>query len=134
MPEIGGVSLTIAFVAGLLSCLSPCALPMVPTYLGYLSGAAVPVGSTNSQRMSVFYHALGFIAGFTSVFIVIGASVGVVGWILRDNLALLEKIAGSLMILFGLHISGVLQIPWLQREARLGYEPPLLSVTAVLSW
>jgi len=123
MPEIGGVSLTIAFAAGLLSCLSPCALPMVPTYLGYLSGAAVPVGAGNAQRRSVFYHAVGFIAGFTAVFIVIGASVGVIGWILRDNLDLLEKIAGSLMILFGLHLSGVLNIPWMQREARLGYEP-----------
>jgi cytochrome c-type biogenesis protein len=123
MPEIGGVSLTIAFAAGLLSCLSPCALPMVPTYLGYLSGAAVPAGGDSAPRMRVFYHALGFIAGFTAVFIVIGASVGVIGWVLRDNLDLLEKIAGILMILLGLHVSGVLSIPWMQREARLGYEP-----------
>lgn len=127
MPEVGGVSLTIAFAAGLLSCLSPCALPMVPTYLGYLSGATLaPAPSTSGAgppRLLVFYHALGFVAGFSLVFIAIGASVGLVGWILRDNLDLLGKLAGSLMILFGLHLSGILQIPWLHRERRIEYEP-----------
>jgi len=128
MPEIGGVSLTIAFAAGLLSCLSPCALPMVPTYLGYLSGATVSPAPATSRpgppRLFVFYHALGFVAGFSLVFIAIGASVGLVGWVLRDNLDLLGKIAGSLMILFGLHLSGILQIPWLHRERRIAYKPP----------
>ena len=123
MPEIGGISLTIAFAAGLLSCLSPCVLPMVPTYLGYLSGAAVTSPPSNGTRFLVFYHALGFVAGFTAIFIAIGASVGLVGWVLRDNLDLLGKIAGSLMILFGLHLSGVLQIPWFQREKHVDYEP-----------
>ena len=127
MPEVGGVSLTIAFAAGLLSCLSPCALPMVPTYLGYLSGATLsPARSTSGvgpPRLFVFYHALGFVAGFSLVFIAIGASVGLVGWVLRDNLDLLGKIAGSLMILLGLHLSGILQIPWLDRERRLEYQP-----------
>lgn len=111
MPEIGGISVTIAFAAGLLSCLSPCVLPMVPTYLGYLSGAAVTSPPSNGPRLLVFYHAPGFVAGFTAIFIAIGASVGLVGWILRDNLDLLGKIAGSFMILFGLHLSGILQIP-----------------------
>lgn len=124
MIEIGGVSLTIAFAAGLLSCLSPCALPMVPTYLGYLSGAAVSAESEGRTRWRVFYHAVGFIAGFTAIFIAIGASVGLIGWVLRDNLDLLQKGAGILMIVFGLHLSGVLQLPWLEREMRVGYEPP----------
>jgi len=97
---------------------------MVPTYLGYLSGAAVTSPGTNGPRLLVFYHALGFVAGFTAIFIAIGASVGLVGWILRDNLDLLGKIAGSFMILFGLHLSGILQIPWFQREKRIDYEPP----------
>lgn len=123
MPEIGGISLTIAFAAGLLSCLSPCVLPMVPTYLGYLSGAAVGPTPESNPRFAVLYHAVGFIAGFTVIFMIIGASVGLVGWILRDNLDLLGKIAGSLMIIFGLHLSGILQIPWFQREKRLAYEP-----------
>lgn len=123
MPEIGGVSLTIAFAAGLLSCLSPCALPMVPTYLGYLSGAAITRDSGATNRWSVFYHAVGFIGGFTATFIVIGASVGLIGWVLRDNIDLLQKGAGVLMIGFGLHLSGVLQLPGLEREVRIGYTP-----------
>jgi cytochrome c-type biogenesis protein len=101
---------------------------MVPTYLGYLSGVTVaPAPATSSAgrpRLFLFYHALGFVAGFSLVFIAVGASVGLVGWVLRDNLDLLGKIAGSLMILFGLHLSGILQIPWLHRERRIAYEPP----------
>ncbi|HUF52999.1 MAG TPA: cytochrome c biogenesis CcdA family protein [Dehalococcoidia bacterium] len=130
MPEIAGVSLTIAFAAGLLSCLSPCALPMVPTYLGYLSGVPSPGGSQDAPRegagprLTIFYHALGFVAGFTLVFIAIGASVGLIGWFLRDNLDLLGKIAGVLMIFFGLQVSGILQIPWFERERRLSFEFP----------
>ena len=123
MPEIGGVSLTIAFAAGLLSCLSPCALPMVPTYIGYLSGSAAAGEPGSGPRLTVLYHALGFMGGFMLVFVAIGASVGMVGWILRDNLDLLQKAAGVVMIAFGLHLSGVLQIPWLEREVRSGYDP-----------
>lgn len=123
MPEIAGVSLAIAFAAGLLSCVSPCVLPMVPTYVGYLGGAAATSPSTNGARLQVFYHSLGFVAGFTLVFMAVGASVGLVGWILRDNLDLLGKIAGGFMILFGLHLSGILKIPWFQRERRVDYEP-----------
>jgi cytochrome c-type biogenesis protein len=127
MPEFSGISLTVALAAGLLSCLSPCALPMVPTYLGYLSGATVSVNggdaSLSSPRRVVIYHALGFIGGFSLFFIAIGASVGLVGWVVRDNLDLLGKIAGSLMIVFGLHISGIVEVPAFFRERRIGFEP-----------
>jgi cytochrome c-type biogenesis protein len=126
MIEVGGVSLLVALAAGLLSCLSPCALPMVPTYLGYLSGATVTKTDSgvalSKPRAQVFYHALGFVAGFSVVFIAIGASVGLIGWVLRDNLSLLGKIGGSLMIVFGLHLSGILEIPAFLRERRLSYE------------
>lgn len=122
MPEIGGISLAIAFAAGLLSCLSPCSLPMVPTYVGYLGGATA-TASADRFRLMLFLHATAFMAGFTAVFVVIGASVGLVGWILRDNLDLLQKAAGLLMIAFGLHLSGVLQIPGFEREARINYNP-----------
>lgn len=122
MPEIGGVSLAIAFAAGLLSCLSPCALPMVPTYVGYLGGATA-TASADRHRWMLFLHAVAFMAGFTAIFVAIGASVGLIGWVLRDNLDLLQKGAGILMIAFGLHLSGVLQIPGFEREARLDYNP-----------
>lgn len=125
MIEVGGVSLLVALAAGLLSCLSPCALPMVPTYLGYLSGATVTKTDSgvalSTPRAQVFYHALGFVAGFSVMFIAIGASVGLVGWVLRDNLSLLGKIGGGLMILFGLHLSGIVEIPAFLTERRLGY-------------
>lgn len=123
MFEVGGVSLAIALAAGLLSCLSPCALPMVPTYLGYLSGATIVRSDQGVvlpvPRGFVFRHALAFVLGFSLIFIVIGVSAGLVGWILRDNLDLLGKLAGSLMILFGLHLSGVVEIPAFLRERRI---------------
>ena len=99
---------------------------MVPTYVGYLSGATVTKTdrglALSAPKAHVFYHALGFVTGFSVMFIAIGASVGLVGWVLRDNLSLLGKIGGSLMIVFGLHLSGILEIPAFLRERRLGYE------------
>lgn len=133
MFEIAGISLAIAFAAGLLSCLSPCVLPMVPTYISYLSGTALSSTNGNVTRLFVFNHAMAFVAGFTAVFMAVGASVGLVGWVLRDNLDVLGKIAGITMILFGLHLSGILNIPWLERRRQMDYEP-LRSVGYVRSF
>jgi len=133
--EIGGVGLGVAFAAGVLSCLSPCLLPLVPSYMAYLMGA-----SAQGQRVSAVAsagtavttrpvtlasgaplgHALGFVSGFSLVFIVFGASLGLLGYFLREHRDVVQKVAGSLLILLGLHLAGVITIPFLEQERRLG--------------
>jgi len=137
MPEVGGVGLLVAFAAGLLSCASPCVLPLVPVYLGYLTGAAVPAVSASGpgavaavavapRRVgapSPFFHALSFVSGFSLVFVILGTSIGVVGFLLRDHEDVLAKAAGVLLIILGLHLSGVITIPFLEGERRWQYSP-----------
>jgi cytochrome c-type biogenesis protein len=141
--EIGGVSIFLAFAAGLLSCLSPCVLPLVPAYLGYLTGAsleAAPARTMAVQQAAVgggsggtatlvaparpssaspFLHAASFVSGFSLVFVVFGVSLGVLGYFLRDHQEIILKISGTLLIVMGLHLSGVITIPFLERERRV---------------
>lgn len=126
MVELSIVGLAVAFGAGLLSCLSPCVLPLIPIYLGYLTGTTgseVVVGAGGegaivARRASPFLHAVSFVSGFSLVFVAFGVSLGLVGFLLRDQQDLLAKVAGGLMILFGLHLSGVITIPFLKQERR----------------
>ncbi len=115
-----------AFAAGLLSFISPCVLPLIPGYLSYISG--VTLDEMESSRTSaeaaltrrrVLVAAIFFILGFSAVFISLGAAASVVGEFLRERLSLLMKIAGIVVILFGLHTMGVLRIGWLYSERRM---------------
>jgi cytochrome c-type biogenesis protein len=108
MIEIGGVALYVAFGAGLLSAASPCVLPLVPVYIGYLTGASAgPSAAVADSRRgsSPFRHSLAFVIGF----------------LLRDNQGILIKVAGALLVFLGLHLTGVITIPWLEQERRLQY-------------
>lgn len=122
----------IAISAGLLSFLSPCVLPMVPIYIGYLSGAAVtPEGIVTARRAAVA-HAVAFVLGFTLIFIAIWSALSVLTVILtKTDLA---HIAGVILIIFGIHFIGIVRIPFLYHEARvdvrhrsLGYPTSLLT-------
>jgi cytochrome c-type biogenesis protein len=106
------ISLPVAFLAGLLSFLSPCVLPLIPVYLGYLTGVAVS-GQEATPRLMVLAHALMFILGFTFVFVALGATAGLVFGSFRsaDVTDTLIKIGGALLIILGLHMSGLLK--WL---------------------
>ncbi len=134
--DIGGVSIFVAFAAGLLSVASPCVLPLVPVYLGYLTGAALEGGAggtsvigggggiavASRQRMqmnSPFLHSLAFVSGFTAVFVVFGVSLGLIGYVLKDNQDIILKVAGAMLIVMGLHLAGVITIPFLEQERRL---------------
>src|SRR6266581_7704403 len=132
-PEIGGISLGVAFLAGLLSCASPCVLPLIPAYLGYLTGAslepasaAAPAivgdrasggtavtigGAPTTTAPSPFLHSLSFVAGFALVFVSFGVSLGLAGYFLKDHQGLILKASGTLLIILGLHLSGVITIP-----------------------
>jgi cytochrome c-type biogenesis protein len=144
MFDVGGVSIFVAFAAGLLSVASPCVLPLIPAYLGYLTGATlegVPVDASVMHSAaatagggtiavaspapakyvapSPFLHALAFVGGFTTVFVAFGVSIGLVGYVLKDHQDLILKVSGVLLIVMGLHLSGVITLPFLEQERRL---------------
>ena len=140
MPSI---TFPLAFAAGLLSFVSPCVLPLVPVYLGYLSGSSLSGGAPPSRRL-VFGHALLFVGGFTLVFILLfGLPTTILGNALREYSNWIAKIGGAVVILFGLHTMGVITIPWLNMTRRLemgeGMEPgyarsTLFGVTFAAGW
>jgi len=111
-----------AFIAGLLSFLSPCVLPLVPAYLSYISGVSVnELRSQEHNNDSVRRHALAqslwFIAGFSLVFIALGASASLIGQWMLNHMAILGKFAGAVIVLFGLHYTGIIRIPFLMMDA-----------------
>ncbi len=113
------VSLVVAFLAGLLSFLSPCILPLVPAYLSYITGNAIADLSTGELKRALMFKALGFVFGFSIVFIIMGASASKLGQVFTDYQDLLQKIGGVLIIIMGIHLSGIFKIKWLYRERRL---------------
>jgi cytochrome c-type biogenesis protein len=125
------VTLLAAFGAGLLSFISPCVLPLIPGYLSYVSGLSVDemrTGAVASRtasagpvggRQGVVLASLAFILGFSLVFVALGASASVIGQFLMARLGVLSRIAGAIVIVFGLHTMGVLRIEWLYRERRV---------------
>ena len=113
------VTLPLALFAGLLSFLSPCVLPLVPAYLGYLSGTAVSQSDQEkSNRMATFLHALFFVLGFSVIFVALGATASFIGQVLNQHILTLQKVGGIIVIIFGLHTIGIIKIPFLYYEAR----------------
>jgi cytochrome c-type biogenesis protein len=119
LEELESFSLLAAFAAGTLSFLSPCVLPLVPGYIANLAGSSMTASKTSPWI--TFSHALSFVIGFSLVFILLGALAGQVGAFSSAYMPLLYKIAGGLLILFGLHLIGVFRIPFLYYEKRLSY-------------
>jgi len=115
----GPVGFVAAFLAGIVAFLSPCCLPLVPAYLGHLAGVTAENGDIGANRALTTRHAFAFVGGFTVVFVILGASLGAVGSVVQENLALLEKIAGVLLVIMGLNLAGVIRIPWLYRTYQL---------------
>jgi len=116
------LSIPIALVAGLVSFLSPCVLPLVPGYISMLSGATIEelkVGASPALMSRILRNSLSFVAGFSIVFVVLGASATAVGKFLLAERATFNLVAGIIVIVFGLHLTGLLKIPLLYREARL---------------
>ncbi|MCI0849518.1 MAG: hypothetical protein J4N26_01035 [Chloroflexi bacterium] len=103
-----------AFGAGVIAFLSPCVLPMVPAYVMHLAGVTSG-DEAGRERAVTFRHSIAFVLGFSFVFVALGASVGAVGYVVRDNLQTIQKFAGVLLIVLGLNLLGILRIPWLYR-------------------
>ena len=123
----GNVTLLGAFLAGLLSFLSPCVLPLTPVYMAQLVGPAVwetgTLGGRErvSLRAATLLHAAAFVAGFTVTFIALGATASVLGSYLSSHQFQLRQIGGIVLVGFGLHVAGILRVPGLDREKRLTF-------------
>lgn len=157
------ITIPLALLAGILSFVSPCVLPLVPVYIGYLTGQAANMSSNvlaatgtgtetkalpqpYSPRWEVLFHALFFVAGFSLIFLIIGISAGAIGMLhvgfirLRDEIS---RIGGILIIVLGLHTMGVIRIPFLYYDTRrqmaprpeLGYFGSLvMGITFAAGW
>jgi cytochrome c-type biogenesis protein len=118
------VSFGAALVAGAISFLSPCVLPLVPPYLCFISGLSLDDlsqergGDVVRHRSTIMLAALAFVLGFTTVFVLLGATASLAGQMLRDQLELLTKLAGGAIILMGLHFLGAFRIGFLARDVR----------------
>ncbi|HEV2498187.1 MAG TPA: cytochrome c biogenesis protein CcdA, partial [Terriglobia bacterium] len=116
------LSLPIALVAGLVSFLSPCVLPLIPGYISMLSGASMDelkAGGDATLGARVFRNAIAFVIGFSVVFVSLGASATAVGAFLLARRTVFNVVAGIVIIVFGLHLTGIIKIPFLYRDARL---------------
>jgi cytochrome c-type biogenesis protein len=116
------ISGMIAFSAGLLSFASPCVLPLVPSYITYITGVSfkelTDVEARSRLRWATMFHSLFFIMGFSLIFILMGASASYLGQLLAQYQYWIMKAGGVLIILLGIHFTGIINIPFLQMEKR----------------
>lgn len=114
------VALGAAFVAGLLSIVSPCVFPLLPVYLGYLAGDDISGGDgRRPPGLRLVGHAVAFVLGFSVLFVALGASATAIGGFLAAQTVLFERIGGAVIVLFGLVLLGLVRIPALERTAAL---------------
>ncbi|MGC2086946.1 MAG: cytochrome c biogenesis protein CcdA [Bradyrhizobium sp.] len=126
---IQNVSIPAALIAGLVSFLSPCVLPLVPPYLVYLTGATIghieSEEKVSSSRRAVMLSALLFVLGFSTVFVMLGASASLIGGLIRAWSQQLSILAGIVIIIMGLHFLGLTRISLLMREGRMSIPKPV---------
>ncbi|MFI5256802.1 MAG: cytochrome c biogenesis CcdA family protein [Gemmatimonadales bacterium] len=117
MADPASLGLALAFSAGLLSFLSPCVLPLIPSYLTFVTG--VGIDELGHSKRAAFVHALLFVLGFTLIFVALGASATVFGRLLLAYRVWITRIGGALIVLFGLYLLGVARIAAFDREHRI---------------
>jgi cytochrome c-type biogenesis protein len=110
------VTLLVAFAAGVLSFASPCCLPLVPVYLAHMAEVSVDTRGAAHRRLLPVLHALVFVLGFTIVFVAFWASIGLVGYALRDNARYLRQAGGAVLVFMGFHLAGVINLGFLNQE------------------
>ncbi len=112
MIELG---VLVAFLGGVVSFASPCCLPLVPAYVGYMVGTATD--GAHARRASLL-HGIAFTVGFSAVFVAFWASIGLVGYVFADHVALLRQLGGALLVFLGLQVAGVINVTALWRDTR----------------
>lgn len=113
------VGIAIAFTAGIFSFLSPCVLPLVPSYLTFVTGMSLEDLQEGVNRKATFMHSMLFVVGFSTIFILLGASASFLGQFLRQYELLIARIGGVIIIVLGLHLAGVFRLTPLMREKRI---------------
>ncbi|MEN6482152.1 MAG: cytochrome c biogenesis protein CcdA [Anaerolineaceae bacterium] len=114
------LSIGLAFLAGLASFLSPCVFSLVPAYISYLSGRSLASqdASSGKQRLETFSHGVAFVIGFSVIFILLGVAASALGGLLYDLRTWLAKLGGLIVIIFGLHMTGVIRLSFLEYDLR----------------
>lgn len=124
--SIQHISILAAFSAGLLSFVSPCVLPLVPSYISYITGLSIEELSSATERQrfrkAIVINSLLFIAGFSGVFIAFGASATLIGQALYTYQEYIRRLGGILIVIFGLYLLGVLNLNFLKTEKRLHFK------------
>ena len=135
------VTLLVAFAAGLLSFASPCVLPLVPVYLGHMVTVSAPRPGA-SERTGTLLHAVTFVGGFSLVFVAFWTSVGALGFFAIENARYIREVAGAVLVFMGLHLIGVVNIPFMERQYNLNVESRrpgyrrsfLIGITFAAGW
>ncbi|WP_209122799.1 cytochrome c biogenesis CcdA family protein [Alkalihalobacillus sp. BA299] len=117
------ITIWLAFFAGVISFLSPCIFPLVPAYLAQLTGTSVSENQIQADRSLILSRSIGFILGFTIIFVMLGASSTFVGRIFLENQQLIQQIGGIIIVVFGLQMAGIISISMLLSEKRLKGTP-----------
>ena len=115
--DMTSIGILVALLAGFVSFASPCCLPLVPVYVGYMVGTTPP--DAPNRRQVALRQSLAFVAGFTAVFVTLWASVGLIGYLVRDYVDILRIVGGAVLIVMGLHVAELITIPTLHREMRV---------------
>lgn len=124
--DFANITLGLAFLAGLASFLTPCVFSLVPAYVGYLGGrSAASAINGVSDKWITFSHGVAFVLGFSFVFILLGVAASALGGLLYDLQNWIAKIGGIVVIIFGLHLTGIIKIPFLQYDLRPQASPDL---------
>ena len=119
MSGVSGVGLLTSFGAGVISFLSPCVLPLVPGYVSYVAGDALTLSEELPRKLAALGLSLCFVLGFSTVFVLLGASATSIGQLLLSYRYEANLVGGGIVILLGLFMMGLAEIPWLQREFRM---------------
>ncbi len=127
---IENIDILTALIFGLLSFISPCVLPIIPGYISFISGFSLEEmkNENASAKRALLVNSLVFILGFTIVFVLMGAAATSIGKILNENLQLISKIAGAVIIVFGFHMIGIFKIGFLNYEKRFHLQEKKLGV------
>jgi len=115
---VGNFSYVLVFLEGILTFISPCILPLLPVYFFYLAGAS---GNDTVNRGKLLRNAIGFVIGFTIVFVLLGATATALGSFMKVYIDIFRRISGILMIVFGLNFMGILKLNFLNFEKRMDY-------------
>ena len=116
--DFSNIGIGLSFLAGLASFLSPCVFSLVPAYIGYLGGRSVATAQEDRNRWITLTHGLAFVLGFSVVFVLLGIATSALGGLLYDLRTWLAKIGGIVVVIFGLHMTHIIRIPFLDYDLR----------------